>query len=618
MNQRNTGFNIDEELSNCGNKIIHYCWFGGKPLSKMAKKCIKSWKKYLPDYTIVQWNENNFDVRINAFSSKAYDMKKWAFVADVARCYVLKKYGGLYFDTDMMVTADISHVLEGSFAAGWESDYNVAAGIIWVREPENLILQRLWDFYENNSFDIDNVFAFSIPTLLTRILQQDYCLRFFVPEIQRLRDDTLIFPRDYFYPINSDGSGNDWYSDNTCMVHYYLGSWLPRSEKLRAEFKVKFGPKLGNLLLNILVYGKRALRLIAKIIFRPYILRKRKMERRAFEEEYISAFDKAAALLHSPDYIAICNKNWYGTSIATKELFDNVICLDELHSDVLVEHIANYIATSGVHLIIFSAFSIGWDKLIKRIKELKPDIVVKVLWHGSLALNSESYDWEMFCTILTLHNTGLVQSLGFVKKSVYEFFLRKGYRAEFIANRVELPAELVSSIPRVGEHKHIKIGLYASGDRWVKNSYNQLAAASLFENAEINCIPLSHKTVIMSRFFNFSLSGSYANVPREKLLATLAGNDINFYATFTECAPMLPLESLELGVPCITGKNHHYWQGTELEKYLVVDRVDDCIEIYNKAIFCLENKEEVLRLYNQWREANRAESIESVNRFLSL
>ena len=81
---------------------------------------------------------------------------------------------------------------------------------------------------------------------------------------------------------------------------------------------------------------------------------------------------------------------------------------------------------------------------------------------------------------------------------------------------------------------------------------------------------------------------------------------------------MLPLESLELGVPCITGKNHHYWQGTELEKYLVVDRVDDCIEIYNKAIFCLENKEEVLRLYNQWREDNRAESIESVNRFLSL
>ena len=66
-------------------KIIHYCWFGGKPLPKLAKTCINSWKKYLPDYEIMEWNESNFDVNMTKFSQKAYEEKMWAFVSDVAR-----------------------------------------------------------------------------------------------------------------------------------------------------------------------------------------------------------------------------------------------------------------------------------------------------------------------------------------------------------------------------------------------------------------------------------------------------------------------------------------------------------------------------------------------------
>ena len=88
-------------------KIIHYCWFGGKPLPKLAKKCIKSWKKFLPDFEIREWNETNFDINITKFSKQAYDAKKWAFVSDVARIYALKNYGGIYFDTDMIVTKNI-------------------------------------------------------------------------------------------------------------------------------------------------------------------------------------------------------------------------------------------------------------------------------------------------------------------------------------------------------------------------------------------------------------------------------------------------------------------------------------------------------------------------------
>lgn len=617
MEQKTNDIKLREALSGCGNRIIHYCWFGGKPLTGLAKKCIRSWKKYLPDFTIVQWNESNFDVRINEFCSQAYDRKKWAFVADVARCYALKEFGGLYFDTDMMVTDDISHVLSGSFAAGWESDFNVAAGVIWTSAPGNPIMERLWDFYENNAFDPDNIYAFSIPTLLTGILQREYELRFFDPDIQRLRDDTLIFPREYFYPINSDGSGQDLFTGKTCMTHFYLGSWLPRSDRLRAKFRYKFGPRLGNFLLDILVLGKHALIGAGKILFHPLLVRRQKKAARDFDAKAMAQFDQAAAALSAPEYIAVYNKNWFGPSIATKGLFENTLGIEELYSDIIREHMADYFVRCGAKLIIFSSFSVGWDKLVRSIKERRPEITVKVLWHGSFALNTEAYDWDMFCTVLTLYKSGYIQSLGFVKKSMAEFFQRKGYRAEFVANRVSIPEDVLSALPVKTAHERIRIGLYSSEGRWVKNTYNQFAAASLFEDAEISCVPLSDRAVMLSRFFDFHLSGSYSNLSREKLLTLLASNDINLYATFSECSPLLPLESLELGVPCITGNNHHYWQGTELEKYLVVDRVDDCIEIYNKARLCLEHKEEILRLYRQWKKGYNSESMESVRRFLS-
>ena len=61
-------------------KVIHYCWFGKKPLPAAVKRCIRSWKRFCPDYQIIQWNEDNFDVRRHLFMRQAYDAQKWVFV----------------------------------------------------------------------------------------------------------------------------------------------------------------------------------------------------------------------------------------------------------------------------------------------------------------------------------------------------------------------------------------------------------------------------------------------------------------------------------------------------------------------------------------------------------
>ena len=92
-------------------KVIHYCWFGRNPLPPLAIKCIESWKKFLPDYEIKGWNEDNFDVNIIPYTQEAYQAKKYAFVSDYARFWILYKYGGIYFDTDVEVIRPLDDII---------------------------------------------------------------------------------------------------------------------------------------------------------------------------------------------------------------------------------------------------------------------------------------------------------------------------------------------------------------------------------------------------------------------------------------------------------------------------------------------------------------------------
>lgn len=103
-------------------KIIHYCWFGRNPLPPEAEKCIASWRKYLPDYEIKEWNEDNFDVNIIPYTAEAYEVEKYAFVSDYARFWILYKYGGVYFDTDVEVIRPMDDILAKGNFMGFETD----------------------------------------------------------------------------------------------------------------------------------------------------------------------------------------------------------------------------------------------------------------------------------------------------------------------------------------------------------------------------------------------------------------------------------------------------------------------------------------------------------------
>ena len=151
-------------------KVIHYCWFGGKPLSDTAEKSLASWKRFAPGFELRQWNEDNFDFETCEWSRDAYAAKMWAFVADYARFKVLHEYGGIYMDVGSELIRDITPLL-GSvpFTAIEESSLTATTGLIVAVEPHDPIIGACVARYESMQFSIDPYF--SIRPLSTRCSQ---------------------------------------------------------------------------------------------------------------------------------------------------------------------------------------------------------------------------------------------------------------------------------------------------------------------------------------------------------------------------------------------------------------------------------------------------------------
>lgn len=202
-------------------KIIHYCWFGGNPKPELVKKCIESWKQFCPEYEIIEWNESNFDIHCDVFVEEAYQSKKWAFVSDYVRAYVLLNQGGIYLDTDMELLQSLDALLANTFFAGYEANDTIATCIIGsVKGAE--IIRLFLDMYQNQHFLIDGKRVFtSSPVLITQILKEKGLK---LNGRKQSIGGCVIYPKVVFCP-----TGFRWvfrcFSDNTIGTHHFMDSW---------------------------------------------------------------------------------------------------------------------------------------------------------------------------------------------------------------------------------------------------------------------------------------------------------------------------------------------------------------------------------------------------------
>lgn len=227
-------------------KIIHYCWFGRNPLPELAQKCIASWKKYLPDYEIKEWNEDNFDVNIIPYTAEAYAMKKYAFVSDYARFWILHKYGGIYFDTDVEVIRPIDDIIARGNFMGFETDPNPAKGDASNASvnpglglgvaPGLGVIKKMLDYYENKHFicEANMRNQITVVHICTKVLMGNGLQN--VEGIQKVDDDIYIYPAEYFCPINVT-TGRIHVEKNTRTIHHYAGTWVDKKFSLKELVK---------------------------------------------------------------------------------------------------------------------------------------------------------------------------------------------------------------------------------------------------------------------------------------------------------------------------------------------------------------------------------------------
>lgn len=227
-------------------KVIHYFWFGGKPLTELACKCIASWKRYLPDYEICRWDESNFDVNIISYTRDAYAAGKYAFVSDYARFRVLYDHGGVYFDTDVEVLKPMSDVLAngpymGFESTGKEDQLAVNPGLGMAAMPAMELFAKILLRYESLPFTIEEgrLNPYTMIPLVTDLLKK-----------QGLKGDGgiekaagfRIYPPDWFNPFD-DATGRMRKTSNTRSVHWYSKTWMPTEPRLSIELK-RFGRRI--------------------------------------------------------------------------------------------------------------------------------------------------------------------------------------------------------------------------------------------------------------------------------------------------------------------------------------------------------------------------------------
>lgn len=211
-------------------------------MNALGKKCLRSWKKYFPDYKIIRWDESNVDLNGCQYIKEAYAEKKWAFVSDYIRFKVMYEQGGVYFDTDVEVVRPFDDILaKGSFMGCEQPDLqngiHVAPGLGFAVEPGHEVIKEIIDHYESSSFYNedgslglqDTVVKRTTDVLRRHGLQESM-------EIQQVAGIT-IYPTDFFCPMHVN-THQIKMTENTYSIHHYAASWVPPAVRFRSKIYV--------------------------------------------------------------------------------------------------------------------------------------------------------------------------------------------------------------------------------------------------------------------------------------------------------------------------------------------------------------------------------------------
>ncbi|MEH7493773.1 glycosyltransferase family 32 protein [Neobacillus niacini] len=224
-------------------KKIHYCWFGGKEKPAIVKKCLGTWKKNLPHYEIIEWNENNFNIELNSYVKEAYHAGKYAFVSDYVRVFALYHFGGIYLDTDVEVFRSFDDFLHQPSFWGFEQENFIATSTIGAKKGNLLIKEFLDSYNDKNFIKKDGTFnQLTNVAIITKLLQDKGLL--LNGQYQEINQIGAFYPQTYFSPYDYINY-QSFISEKTYAIHHFYKSWLPLEKRIKGKMKFVLSKLIG-------------------------------------------------------------------------------------------------------------------------------------------------------------------------------------------------------------------------------------------------------------------------------------------------------------------------------------------------------------------------------------
>ena len=332
---------------------------------------------------------------------------------------------------------------------------------------------------------------------------------------------------------------------------------------------------------------------------------------RAFVERIQASSDKVVAV-HCP--------RWLGITSSTRTLFDQLYPVPEAHGEEPfhyteddVEHHARVLIESGAEHVVFSGGDTMHFRVMEVLKREKPSVRCDMLWHASFVQFLEDYNWHNIRSWIDAARAGLVHTVGVVKAGMEEFLSAQGVRSKLVLNLV--PGD-VQEVPELEDGPHV--GMWLSNPTYRKIPHAMLSAVAMVPGAQIHAAGLDDRSLEVIDYFNIPKGFTHKGpIPHDELLMQMRRTHLSLYVTFSECCPMVPLESLALGVPCLTGPNSHLFEDDAyLFERLVVpfpDRADVIAKMIARGV---EERVEIVARYRDYAVGYNERARQSVGDFL--
>lgn len=294
------------------------------------------------------------------------------------------------------------------------------------------------------------------------------------------------------------------------------------------------------------------------------------------------------------DVVTVVHPNWRGVRSSAENLFDCRLYIDAI-GNAQAALLAQRLHDAGVERVVFHGLPMTHERLVRALRRFSPKTRLFVIWHGNFMQLDESTDWHGLRTIIDWAREGVIERVGFVKQGMAEVFARQGIPTGFIQNYVRhLPAG-PSAPMEGGPH----LGLWAVEPIWRKLPYTMIAGAALVPGATVWAAGLNRRAEEVASLVRVPYRRlADGPIPQADMPTALARMHINLYVTLSECAPMLPLESLAAGVPCLVGPTVQYWRENPLlQRLLVTPGADRPDELAAYVVAAIEARDDIVEEY---------------------